>query len=155
MNAVPELIDGGKFVDDRGPLSFVNGFAFEGVRRLYQVENHRAGFIRAWHGHKIEGKYVYVPKGVAIVCAALMSRVKLVKDKPAQGYTFDIHRVVLSSDTPKVYWIPPGYYNGFMNLTENTIVQFFSTTTMEESKGDDYRLDWDSIRTDVWEVDYR
>ena len=37
---------------------FVNDFNFENVKRFYQVENHRQGFIRAWHGHKKEGKYI-------------------------------------------------------------------------------------------------
>jgi dTDP-4-dehydrorhamnose 3,5-epimerase-like enzyme len=31
--------------------------------------NHAAGFIRAWHGHKKEAKYVLVVKGSALVCA--------------------------------------------------------------------------------------
>ena len=51
---------GGLFSDDRGHLRFVNDFNFEGVKRFYQVENHSKNFIRAWHGHEKEGKYVYV-----------------------------------------------------------------------------------------------
>ena len=43
---------GGIAVDDRGQLRFVNDFNFANVKRFYQVENHRQGFIRAWHGHK-------------------------------------------------------------------------------------------------------
>ena len=35
----PTLILGGFAVDDRGQLSFVNGFGFEAVRRFYMVEN--------------------------------------------------------------------------------------------------------------------
>lgn len=151
MKSVPELIQGGKFVDDRGPLSFVNEFDFEGVKRFYQVENHRSGFIRAWHGHNIEGKYVYVPKGAALVMA-----LPLVLAPQLVLLNRDVlTRVTLSSDTPKVLWIPPGYYNGFMNLTEDTVVQFFSTTTMEESRGDDYRLEWDAFGEQLWQEDYR
>ena len=62
-----ELINGGVAVDDRGQLSFVNDFDFTDVKRFYMVENHEQGFIRAWHGHKKEGKYVYVPSGAILI----------------------------------------------------------------------------------------
>jgi dTDP-4-dehydrorhamnose 3,5-epimerase len=152
MNNVPEVISGGKFVDDRGPLSFVNDFNFEGVKRFYQVENHVAGFVRAWHGHKLEGKYVYVPRGAALIHAMPITNAPHMVVPRCQ---LDLVRVTLSSDTPKVLWIPPGYYNGFMNLTADTIVMFFSTTTLEESKGDDYRLEWSAFGEDLWQEDYR
>ena len=59
MNSDIAILDGGIATDDRGCVRFVNDFNFKGVKRFYQVENHRQGFIRAWHGHKKEGKYVY------------------------------------------------------------------------------------------------
>lgn len=147
----PKVISGGKFVDDRGLLSFVNDFAFEGVKRFYQVENHSVGYIRAWHGHKIEGKYVYVPKGAALIQALPLGYVPHVLD----GKDLGLVKVTLSSDSPKVLWIPPGYYSGLMNLTTDTVVMFFSTTTMEESKGDDYRLRWDAFGKQLWQENYR
>ena len=63
----PKVINGGVAVDDRGSVTFVNDFDFSGVKRFYQVQNHRRGFIRAWHGHKKEAKYVYVPRGTALI----------------------------------------------------------------------------------------
>jgi len=62
-----QVLNGGLAVDDRGSVSFVNDFTFEGVKRFYQVENHRKGFIRAWHGHQKEGKFVYVTNGSALI----------------------------------------------------------------------------------------
>jgi len=121
-----ELMNGGVFVDDRGPLRFVNDFDFEGVKRFYQVENHERGFIRAWHGHKKEGKYVYVAAGTAWIGIIDME-------------TEEVEKFVLSASSPKVLWIPPGKYNGFQTLEENTVILFFSTVTMEETKGDDFR----------------
>ena len=127
-----KLINGGNFVDDRGTLSFVNDFGFEGVKRFYQVENHERGFIRAWHGHKKEGKYVYVVKGTAWVGVVDMET-KLEE------------KFVLNSKTPKILWIPPGKYNGFQTLEEDTTILFFSTVTMEEAQGDDYRLPYEDF----------
>lgn len=136
----PECIDGDMVVDDRGVVKFVNGFNFKGVKRFYQVSNHRRGFIRAWHGHRKEGKYVYVAKGSALVGAV----------------DFDsslVNKYILSAQRPRVLWIPPGYYNGFKTLEEDTIVQFFSTSTLEDSKNDDVRIPYDEFN--IWEEDFR
>lgn len=135
-----KVLNGGIAVDDRGSVRFVNDFDFSDVKRFYQVENHRQGFIRAWHGHKKEGKYVYVPCGSALIGIVNMETEK-------------IQKFVLSSKSPKVLFIPPNHYNGFKNLEDNTSVQFFSTTTLEESLGDDIRMPHD--KWDIWSEDYR
>jgi len=74
-----KIINGGISVDDRGSVRFVNDFNFENVKRFYQVENHRKGFIRAWHGHKKEGKYVYVSSGTALIGVVNMDSEKVEK----------------------------------------------------------------------------
>ena len=132
---------GGVAVDDRGCLKYINDFDFEGVKRFYQVENHERGFIRAWHGHKKEAKYAYVAKGSAWIGVIDMEEDVLVE-------TF-----VLSDKSPKVLYIPPGKYNGFQSLEEGTIIQFFSTATIEESRGDDIRLPYDTFP--IFKKDYR
>ena len=138
--SLTKLINGGVSVDDRGSVRFVNDFNFEGVKRFYQVENHSRGFIRAWHGHKKEGKYVYVVNGSALIGVVNME-------------SEEISKFVLSSQTPKVLWIPPGHFNGFKSLEENTKILFFSTSTLEESLGDDIREDHD--KWNIWSEDYR
>ena len=133
-------IPGGVYADDRGFLRFVNDFDFSNVKRFYQVENHKKGFIRAWHGHHKEAKYVYVAKGTALVGAVNME-------------TEEVSKFTISSQSPSVLYIPPGYANGFKNLEDDTIIMFFSTSTLEETHGDDVRFDWD--RWNIWEEDYR
>lgn len=137
---VIKLIQGGISVDDRGSVRFVNEFDFEKVKRFYQVENHSKGFIRAWHGHKKEGKYVYVSSGTALIGVVDME-------------TENVQKFVLSSKTPKVLYIPPNNFNGFKSLEENTTVIFFSTATLEESLGDDIRESHD--KWNIWDEDFR
>ena len=67
------VIDGGLAVDDRGTLTFANSFDFAGVKRFYQVENFSTETIRAFHGHKKEGKYVYGARGSAIFSRGVCS----------------------------------------------------------------------------------
>lgn len=135
-----KILNGGISVDDRGSVRFVNDFNFEGVKRFYQVENHSKGFIRAWHGHKKEGKYVYVANGSALIGVVNME-------------TENVSKFVLSDKSPKVLWIPEGNFNGFKSLEENTKIIFFSTSTLEESLGDDIREDHD--KWNIWEEEYR
>ena len=143
-----QLIEGGMFADDRGKLRFVNGFDFSNVKRFYQVENHRRGFIRAWHGHVKEGKYVYVASGTALVGVVPMGDDATFINKKAEPKKF-----ILTSEKPQVLWIPPNHANGFMNLEEGTVILFFSTSTLEESHGDDIRYPYD--KWNIWEEDYR
>ena len=63
------FIPGDLAVDDRGALSFCNDFDMQKIKRFYQVRNHRSGFIRAWHGHQYESKYLYVTEGTVLVGA--------------------------------------------------------------------------------------
>jgi dTDP-4-dehydrorhamnose 3,5-epimerase-like enzyme len=135
-----KIINGGLSVDDRGSVTFVNDFDFSNVKRFYVVENHRCGFIRAWHGHEKEGKYVFVVSGTALIGA-----VKMDEDSAK--------KFVLSDRNPKVLYIPPGYANGFKTLEENTKIIFYSTSTLQDSLGDDIRFPYD--KWNIWQEDYR
>jgi dTDP-4-dehydrorhamnose 3,5-epimerase len=143
----PALIEGGLAVDDRGEVRFVNGFHFDGVKRFYLVSNHRPGFVRAWHAHRREAKYVFVSRGAAIVGAVEID------DWENPTRTSQVHRYVLSAAKPAILHIPPGYANGFKSLEADTQLMFFSTTTIEESRGDDVR--YDARYWDIWTVEER
>ena len=143
----PTLLEGGLSVDDRGSVSFVNSFDFSGVKRFYAVSNHRAGFVRAWHAHRREAKYASVVQG-----AAIMGAVKI-DDWEAPSKTSQPFRAVLSAEKPAVLYIPAGYANGFMSLTADTKILFFSTSSLEESRGDDVR--YPARYWDIWTVEER
>lgn len=141
------LIEGGIAVDDRGQLAFVNTFGFEGVKRFYAVSNHRQGFVRAWHAHRKEAKYVHLARGSAVVGAVRIDD----WDKPSR--TLPVERFVLSASKPSVLFIPAGFANGFMSLTADALLYYFSTSSIEESRGDDIR--YDARYWDPWQVEER
>ena len=143
----PKLLAGGIGVDDRGAVGFVNDFDFAGVKRFYTVANHRRGFVRAWHAHRREAKYVTAVCGAAVIGAVSIDN----WDKPSKGA--QVNRYVLSADKPSVLYIPAGYANGFMSLTENAKLMFFSTSTLSESQGDDVR--YEARYWDIWSVEER
>lgn len=147
--SIPTLLQGGIAVDDRGSVGFVNDFTFAGVKRFYAVKNFSRETIRAWHGHKNEAKYVLVTSGSAIVAAVEMT------DTTAPSREKSVQRFVLSALKPSILFIPAGHANGFRPLEEGTTLVFFSTSTLEESKGDDYRFSADYWGSKVWEIENR
>ena len=145
----PKIIEGNLALDDRGHVSFINEFNFKGVKRFYVVDNISVNVIRAFHGHKKEAKYAYVPAGSAIIAAVKMDNTKSPNKKN------QVHRFILSSRKPSVLFIPSGYANGFKFLEAGSKIIFFSTSSLEESKNDDYRFPHDYWGNDVWEVKHR
>jgi len=145
----PALIAGGFAVDDRGQVSFVNGFAFDSIRRFYLVENFSVEVVRAFHGHLKEAKFVLVVSGSAVVASVPIDNpVNPSRDTKPQ-------RFVLSDRQPKILFIPAGYANGFRALEPGTKIMFFSTATLEESAKDDYRFPHDYWGKEIWEVEHR
>ena len=143
----PCLIPGDSAVDDRGKLTFVNGFDFTGIKRAYTVSNHRVGFVRGWHGHKIEAKYA------SVVTGASLFGIVVIDDWDEPSKSLEVARFVLSEDKPSALYIPPGHAHGFMNLTADTIVTFYSTSTLDDSLNDDYR--YEARYWDCWSVEER
>jgi dTDP-4-dehydrorhamnose 3,5-epimerase len=147
MGNLPEIINGGLAIDDRGALSFLNTVPFANVIRMYGVENFSTDVIRAFHGHAVEEKFVLVTSGSAIVALAKMNDDRTGMDAPK--------RYVLSSRKPQLLYAPAGYANGFRALEPGTKMLFFSSTTIEQAATDDYRFPYDYFGTKIWEVESR
>ncbi len=147
MAGNPKILKGGVAVDDRGDVGFVNEFDFAGVKRFYTVANHRSGFVRAWHGHRNEAKYATSVRGSFLLCCIEIDD----WDNPSSD--LPINRFVLSEKSPSVLYVPPGYVNGFMSLTDNAKLLFFSTSGLDESVNDDIRFP--ARQWDPWSVEER
>ncbi|KKL86366.1 hypothetical protein LCGC14_1945470 [marine sediment metagenome] len=144
----PKLYVGGVAVDERGILGFNNNLDLSDVKRFYTISNHTDGFIRAWHAHRKEGKYFMALSGVVIIVALPFHfSVSKVSDKGwiAPSKEEEVYKQTLAP-TNGVFYIPPGYANGFKLLTSDTKIMVFSTSTLEESKKDDYRHEFDKQR---------
>lgn len=147
MSEEPKLIKGGIAVDDRGSVSFVNDFNFADVKRYYMIKNHRQGFIRAWHGHKKEAKYFSVVKGTALLCGVCVDN----WDAPSKD--LKVHRFVMSETAPAVLYLPAGYANGAMSITEDAQIIVFSTATLQDSLND--AIQFDSRFWNPWTIEER
>lgn len=146
---IPKLIKGGLSVDDRGRVGFVNEFNFmnEEIKRFYFIENHNKGFIRAWHGHKVEAKYVLAVKGASLVCCVKID------DWNSPSKDAKVWRFVLSDTQPSILYIPEGYANGHMSLNDDTLIMVFSNQTIDVGLKDDIRFE--SHYWNPWHVEER
>jgi len=147
MGNLPEIINGGIAIDDRGVLSYVNTVPFANVVRMYGIENFSMHTIRAFHGHALEEKFVLVTSGSAIAALSRMSQDRTALEAPK--------RWILSSRKPQLLYAPAGYANGFRALEPNTQILFFSSTTIEQAVTDDYRFPYDYFGKEIWEVESR
>lgn len=140
----PQLLEGGLVVDDRGSVRFVNQFRFEGIKRFYIISNHTAGFVRAWHAHRREEKYVMALTGAAVVAAVEIDE----WNSPSKS--LPIYRYVLSQERPAILYVPAGFANGTKTLTANASLIVFSTSSLEDAEQDDIR--YDAYYWNAWEI---
>lgn len=142
------LTTGGVATDDRGSLSYVNAQLLD-IKRFYIVENNGTEIVRAWHGHKKEAKYVTAVAGSALIALFAVDDWESPSIQPSK-----ITRCVLSDKTPEMLYIPPGFVNGFRMLTPGAKLMFFSTSSVHESKDDDFRFPASAFG-DVWKIENR
>ena len=143
-DSVVSYMDCGIAVDDRGLLTFANGFDMARVRRFYTVQNHTSGFVRGWHAHKREEKFIFPVSGSAVVAAVEVDD----WENPSPDLVVTKH--IVSSITPRILHVPGGFAHGFKTLSPDTSLMFFSTSTLEESADDDYR--YEAYYWDAWNI---
>jgi len=153
-NELPVILQGKTFTDDRGILKTINDFNLEkfNIKRFYIVKNFKSEFIRAWHGHKFAKTFVMCLKGSAIIACTKIIEVNVeslaLETKTTKKFT------LTAEAEPNVLYIPNGYANGFVNLTDNTELMFFSDLTIEQIKevNDDIRWNWNILGEEIWET---
>lgn len=143
MSTKMGIIHGNIFCDDRGYLRSFNELDLSQYKRLYTVENHKAGFIRAWHGHSIANTVVTCLRGAAMIGVMGFSSACT----PKMFY--------LSASNPQAIVIPHFHYNGAKTLSDDCLLLYLSSLAIDEAKdSDDKRLDYLAFGN-VWEENYR
>ena len=139
MYVEPEIIQAGQSLDDRGMLTFCNEFQLAGIKRCYFVSNHRQGFVRAWHGHRVASAFLWPVVGTWRIGAA--TRTDEGPDRNPPSMHADVKQFVV--DATSIVHVPGGWYHGTQNLSMPAVLAVFSTATMEDLKEDDVRCPWD------------
>lgn len=137
----PYVVPVPTFTDDRGVLcALSNELPKElAIARVYAVSNFGRGIIRGFHKHQREVKMFYIVQGAA----------KFVTVRDSEEH--ERHTFVLSARHPNVLVVPPGWYNGWMSLEDQTLLIALSNAAFQESASDDERVDPYAFG-DVWKV---
>lgn len=147
FNMEPKLINGNRIFDNRGSVRFNNDLNFKNIKRFYTVHNYVKNFIRAWHGHLHEEKFIGCLKGTFQISAVKIDDVK----KPNKKN--NIHNFFLNHSNSNFIHIPKGFANGSMSLEDNSELLIFSTSSVKESLDDDIR--YDSKYWNPWKISER
>lgn len=134
---IPKLIKGNRVYDNRGSVSFSNDLNFKKIKRFYNVHNYSKNFIRAWHGHMREEKYIKCVKGTFQISAVKIDNIKM-PNKKNKIFSF-----ILNESNNNFVNIPKGYANGSMSLEDNSELLIFSSSSLHESLKDDIRYQAD------------
>jgi dTDP-4-dehydrorhamnose 3,5-epimerase-like enzyme len=129
----PKLIIGNRIFDNRGSVRFNNNLIFKNIKRFYTVHNYQKNFIRAWHGHFKEEKFIGCIKGTFQICAVKIDK------KNRQNKKNKVFSYILNQSSNDFVHIPKGFANGSMSLEDNSELLIFSTSEVQDSLKDDYR----------------
>lgn len=128
-----KIIDGARFEDHRGSISFVNDFKFEDIERFYMISNSEDNPVRAWQGHKLDSKNFY--------CVSGSFKIGFVAIDNWENPSLDlkVESVILSVNDSKVLHIPSGFANAIVALEKDSKLISFSTLPLSRGKEDDVR----------------
>jgi len=131
-----EIVNVEAFYDDRGEIIYCNEFNFiqKKIKRFYQITNNNINFVRAWHGHKNEEKFLFVLQGTFRICTVKIDNWK----NPSKR--LPVKEFIINANSPKILLIPGGYAHGTQNLKIDSKLMIFSTFSTKQSIQDDYRF---------------
>lgn len=144
---IPKIINGNRIFDNRGSVQFNNDLKFNRIKRFYLVHNYSKNFVRAWHGHLKEEKYITCTKGTFQISAVKINNVKN-PSKKSKVFNF-----IINENDNKFVYLPKGYANGSMSFEDNSKLLIFSTSSLKESLKDDYR--YESRFWNPWKINER
>ena len=143
----PKIVIGNRIFDNRGSVRFNNNLVFKKVKRFYTVHNYEKNFIRAWHGHFKEEKFIGCIKGTFQISAVKIDKKKN-PNKKNKVFSF-----IINQSNSNFVHIPKGFANGSMSLEDNSELLIFSTSTVQESLRDDFRYDY--LHWNPWKINQR
>ena len=130
-----KIIQGEVFRDERGQISSLNEFHFEGVKRTYIIHHPDASVVRGWHAHQHERKWFYCIKGRFSVALVKVDN----WDAPSKDLKAEVFH--LDENDSKIVCVPAGYANCLKAMEDGAIMQVFSDKTLQEALGDSWRYD--------------
>ncbi|WP_272152043.1 dTDP-4-dehydrorhamnose 3,5-epimerase family protein [Tenacibaculum aiptasiae] len=131
---LPKIISGGKYIDERGQLEFLNDFDMSPIKRVYFTTHFDTDVIRAWQGHMIESRWFICVKG------SFMVKLIEIDDWKNPSDDLKVFEYELSAKRQEVLYIPNGFVNGFKAIEDNAKLMVMSNYGFNEIENDQVRF---------------
>lgn len=136
----PNYLEGKRYQDERGMITFNNDFDASQIKRIYTIENHSTDFIRGWQGHKIEQRWFACMKGSFEISVIEVDDF----EKPSKDLT--ITKYVLTDEVLTYLHIPSGYITAIQSKENSSKLLILADYGLGEIK-DEYRFPIDYFGT--------
>ena len=130
-----KIIQGEIFRDERGQISSLNEFHFDGIKRTYIIHHPDASVIRGWHAHQFERKWFYCIKGAFSVALVKIDN----WENPSPDLSAEVFH--LTENDSRLVCVPAGYANCLKAHETGSIMQVYSDKILSEALGDSWRYD--------------
>lgn len=127
------LISGQIYEDSRGSVAFNNNLDISGFRRMYLLTNSESLPLRGWHGHVNEAKIFTCLSGSVEVAAVRID------DWASPSKSLSVEKFKITAGTLDAVFVPAGYANAVRSNVPGSQVQVLSSSTLEDSRADDFR----------------
>lgn len=136
------LLEGKKFRDERGSISFNNEFDASEVKRIYIIQNESIDFTRGWQGHAIEKRWF------AAVCGEFEISVIKIDDFKNPSKTLEVTKFHLNDESLSYLHVPAGHITAIKSTREFSRLLVLADHALGEIQ-DEYRFPLDYFITNI------
>lgn len=128
------LLEGKKYQDERGIITYNNDFDTSQIKRIYTIENQSTEFVRGWQGHKIEQRWFACMKGSFEISVIKVDNFT----QPSKDLT--IQKYLLTDEVLTYLHIPAGCITAIQAKSEKSKLMVLADYGLGEL-ADEYRFD--------------
>ena len=129
-----ELLEGNRFEDERGIITYNNDFDATKIKRIYTIENHSTKYIRGWQGHKIEQRWFACMKGSFEISVIVVDDF----NQPSKNLT--IQKYILTDEVLTYLHISAGCITSIQSIVPQSKLLVLADYALGEIN-DEYRFD--------------
>lgn len=133
------LLEGKKYEDERGIITYNNDFDASSVKRMYTIQHHSTDFIRGWQGHRIEQRWFACMEGIFEISVMVLD------DFVNPSKNLPIQRYLLTDDELTYLHVPRGCITAIQAKENNSKLIAFSDYKLGDID-DEYRYSLDFFK---------
>ncbi len=136
------LLEGERYEDERGIITYNNDFDASAVKRIYTIENKNTALIRGWQGHRIERRWFAAIQGSFEISVIQIDDFQ----NPSKDLTVMKHH--LTEETLTYLHVPGGCITAIQASEEGSKLLVLADYAIGEIQ-DEYRFPLDYFKNEL------